>query len=67
MKSSPEKRIYRAKELSEILGCRPTTLCVWEKQGIIPAARRNGARFKYWLKSEIDAFLLNKPADEVLV
>ncbi len=67
MKNSSEKLIYRTKDLSVILGNKPTTMCVWGKQGILPAARRNGARFKYWLKSEIDAFLLNKPADEFLV
>ena len=57
MMEEAKRQIYRAKDLCEILGCKKSTLCAWEKLGIIPAARRNGVRFKYWLKAEIDAYL----------
>lgn len=56
--------IYRPADLARLLGCRKSTLRAWELRGLLPPARRNGARFTYWLRTDIDAFLQGKTAGE---
>jgi excisionase family DNA binding protein len=45
----------RVKEVAQILGCSVSTIWAWVKNGHIPALYRIGARFSYWLRSDIEA------------
>jgi prophage regulatory protein len=50
-------RIYRRKELLELLGVSATTLYSWISEGRFPRPINLGANSVAWLQSEVDAYL----------
>ena len=52
MNESPRIRV---KEVAALLGCSVSTVWAWSRRGIIPAPQRVGARFTFWLRSDIEA------------
>ena len=50
----------RADEVAAILNCAKSTVWKWAKEGRIPAPHREGSRFTYWLRTEVEAFASGK-------
>jgi prophage regulatory protein len=50
-------RVYRRKELLELLGISATTLYAWIAQGRFPRPINLGANSVAWLQSEVDEYL----------
>ena len=50
-------RVYRRKELLELLGISATTLYAWIAEGRFPRPINLGANSVAWLQSEVDACL----------
>jgi len=46
----------RADEVAAILNCAKSTVWKWAKEGRIPAPHKEGNRFTYWLRTEVEAF-----------
>ena len=63
--SHPACQILRPRDLCRILGCSKSAIRAWELSGILPPARRNGARFTYWLKADLDDYLKKTPHSKV--
>lgn len=47
----------RPKEAAAFLGCGISTLWRWTKQGLLPEPQRIGARFTYWRREDLEAFI----------
>jgi prophage regulatory protein len=50
-------RIYRRKELLELLGVSATTLYAWIAEGRFPRQINLGVNSVAWLQAEVDAYL----------
>ena len=57
----PSPPILKRRDAAEYLGIGLSTLWKWEKEGLIPPPRHIGKNYIYWLKEELDAFLLSRP------
>lgn len=60
-KDSPSQELMRRSEVADTLGISARTLENWGREGIGPAFRRIG-REAFYLRSDLDAWILSQPA-----
>lgn len=60
-KTRPEPEIYRPSDLAQRLGVHRATLYRWAAAGTLPAPIRLGANSTGWRRSDIDAWLRDRP------
>ena len=53
------------KQVAAILGCSKSTVWSWAKSRPgFPQPRREGARYTYWLRHEVESYALNGSSTE---
>lgn len=56
-----EKKIYRPREVSRLLGISKSTLYAWVRQDIFPPPLRLGLRSTGWTVDQINNWINSKP------
>lgn len=50
-------KLYRVKQVAELLGCGKSTIYLWVEQGKLPPPTKLSARVAVWSDEDIRAFI----------
>ena len=59
---APPDQILRVNDILAQLNISRSTLCRWRRDGTFPAARQIGPSVVGWPRSDVDAWLADRPA-----